>query len=338
MKGASENTEKSGNQTKPRQGAMRANFECAGTGRGGTQAARNERWKRRLAAAVACAVMAMAAGWMESPMMAQKAAKSTTQAKPTPQETTPAKAGAPPAVLVVTREYLKPGMGGQAHAKSESAFVHALEDAKYPVHYVAADAMSGPSRTLFFLGFNSFADWQKSVETLNKDSALAAAFDNASQADGSLLQSYDTGVFVYMPEMSLAPAMDLSQMRYLEITRIKVRLGHAGNWQALSKMHNDMFSKLPGEDQVVYQKWFGTASGEEYIVITPLKSLAELDAHRAAATKAWAGVSEDQRKRMNVLEEAAFQSVESNLFAINPRVSYVDDAWKKGSPDFWDKQ
>jgi hypothetical protein len=38
----------------------------------------------------------------------------------------------PPNVLVIHREYLKPGKGRQLHERSESAFVHAFADAKSP--------------------------------------------------------------------------------------------------------------------------------------------------------------------------------------------------------------
>jgi hypothetical protein len=52
---------------------------------------------------------------------------------------------APPKVLVVQREYIKPGMAGNAHMKTESAFVQAMSAAKWPTRYLGMDSMSGPS-------------------------------------------------------------------------------------------------------------------------------------------------------------------------------------------------
>ncbi len=48
----------------------------------------------------------------------------------------------PPKVLVIEREFVKPGKSGSIHAKSESAFVNAMTAAKWPTHYLAAESMS----------------------------------------------------------------------------------------------------------------------------------------------------------------------------------------------------
>ena len=55
----------------------------------------------------------------------------------------------PPKVLVIFREFLKPGKAGMTHEKSESTFVQALARAKWPTHYLALTSMSGRSRALF---------------------------------------------------------------------------------------------------------------------------------------------------------------------------------------------
>src|SRR5690349_10526000 len=67
----------------------------------------------------------------------------------------------PPKVLQVIREFTKPGRAGAIHEKSESAFVQAFARAKWPTHYIAATSLSGKNRTLFFVGYDSFAAWEK---------------------------------------------------------------------------------------------------------------------------------------------------------------------------------
>ncbi|PYX76402.1 MAG: hypothetical protein DMG72_04940, partial [Acidobacteria bacterium] len=51
----------------------------------------------------------------------------TVAAQEKSQGTTP-----PPKVLVILREFLKPGKGGKTHEKAESAFVQAFSRAKWP--------------------------------------------------------------------------------------------------------------------------------------------------------------------------------------------------------------
>src|SRR5271170_6053519 len=120
----------------------------------------------------------------------------------------------PPPVLVIEREYLKPGRAGSVHEKSESAFVRAMTAAKWPTHYLAVESMSGRSRALFFMGFGSFAAWEKDNQNEAKNATLAAALDHAELADGDLLTEYDQGVFSFREEMSLRSNFDIAPMRY----------------------------------------------------------------------------------------------------------------------------
>ena len=60
---------------------------------------------------------------------------------------------APPNILVVQREMLKPGKSGSPHRKTESAFIKAFADAKMKTYYLGVDSLSGPSRALFFVGY-----------------------------------------------------------------------------------------------------------------------------------------------------------------------------------------
>ncbi len=240
----------------------------------------------------------------------------------------------PPNILVIQQEMLKPGMSGRAHQKTESAFVQAMSNAKSPVHYFAADSMSGPSRSLFFMGFDSYGDWQKSLEPLMQD----PAFDSASQADGKLLKNFATVVFRYQPDRSANPDVDLAQMHFMEITVITIKPGHDEEWQQLAKLHDQAYGKVPGMHYAMWKEVLGNDSGGEYIVTQPMRSLAEMDAMHVAAGKAWAAVSADQKKKMRDLEAACFVSIHSNLYALNPKMSYVPDRWKTASPDFWGKQ
>ncbi len=243
----------------------------------------------------------------------------------------------PPNVLVVQVEVLKPGMAGMAHQKSESAFVQAMERAKSPDHYFAATSLSGRSRALFFLGYDSFADWEKSNAAMMNDSTLASDFDSAMQADGKLLSSYSTIVFRYEPDMSISPNVDLAQMRYVDITVIDIKPGHEAEWKELAKLHNEVYGKVPNTHFAMWEEYFGDEGGV-YIATAPMKSLAELDEHRVAAQKAWASADADKKKKMSDLEASAFASIHTNLYAMDPKMSYAPERWKIAAPDFWGKQ
>lgn len=247
-------------------------------------------------------------------------------------------APAPPNVLVIIREWLKPGMSGAPHEKSESAFVQTMAQAKSPTHYFAMNSLSGPTRAEFVLGYDSFADWGKDVAEMAGSSAMAQQFDQEQQADGKLLKKMDQGVFVYEKDKSVNPNINVGEVRFWEITAIRIRPGHHADWDKLAKMHNSVYGNMPGASWAVWDKMFGTDSGSVVIVTSPLKSLAEIDAHRKAGKQAWSQASADQKKQMSDLEASIFESIETNLYAVDPKMSYAADSWKAADPGFWGQQ
>jgi len=88
----------------------------------------------------------------------------------------------PPKVLVIFREFLKPGKAGSTHEKTESAFVQAFTRAKWPTHYLTIDSLSGKPRSLFLVGFDSFDAWEKDNQATQKNTALSAALERAALA------------------------------------------------------------------------------------------------------------------------------------------------------------
>lgn len=242
----------------------------------------------------------------------------------------------PPNVLVIAREFLKPGKGGSAHEKTESAFVQAMTAAKSPTHYLGTDAMSGLNRSVFFTGYESFAAWEKDNLATYGNPTLAAALDRAFQADGELLTSFETNVFAYRPDLSYKPSVDIGQMRYFEIDAFHTKPGHEMEWEEIAKMYMENYGKaVPNAHWATYQAMFGTRSGGVYIVVIPMKSLAEVDAGVADSKKFMDQLGESGMKKMMELSAASTEWVESSLLVFNPRMSYPRDNWVKSDPGFW---
>jgi hypothetical protein len=40
-------------------------------------------------------------------------------------------------------------------------------------------------------------------------------------------------------------------------------------------------------------------------------------------------------KKLDAMEASCLESVQTNLFAFDPKMSYPPDAWVKADPDFW---
>jgi hypothetical protein len=199
------------------------------------------------------------------------------------------------------------------------------------------DSMSGASRALFLVGYDSFAAWEKDNLATQKNATLSAALDRASVADGQLLTGYLAGVFAYREDLSLRPnSTNVAQSRYFEVMRFKIRQGHDKEWEELVKMYIDGYSKATQDQHwATYQSMYGADNGGVYVVFNAMKSLAEVDNGMAESKKFEDQLGAEGMKKLNELTAACVQESQVNLFAFNPKESYVADAWVKVDPGFW---
>jgi hypothetical protein len=241
----------------------------------------------------------------------------------------------PPKVLTITREFTKPGRGGMMHDRAESAFVQAMAKAKWPTHYLAMASVTGKPRVLFLTGYDSFADWEKDVKGANMNAELSAELDRAAVADGDLLSDMDQAAWIYREDQSQHPNADIPRMRYFEISVFHVKQGHGRDWDEAVRMVKAAYAKgMPNVQWAMYQAAYGAPEGT-YLVITPRKSAAEIDEDFANDPKFAEALGKDGMKKLDEISAAAIESVETNLFAFNPRMSYVSEDYVKADPEFW---
>ena len=250
-------------------------------------------------------------------------------AQEAPEGTTP-----PPKVLVIDREFTKPGKSGAIHEKSESAFVQAFARAKWPTHYFAANSLTGKNRTLFFIGYDSFEAWEKDAMAQQMNSALSAATDRAAVTDGDLLSETDAGAFTYNEEQSLRGPVDIAHMRLFEISLYRVRPGHRQEWNDLVKLVKEAYEKIPEVHWAMYQAMYGQED-VTYLVVIPMKSASEIDKSMAIDKQFAENMGQDGMKKLSDLESSAVEFMQTNLFLFNPAMSYPRDEWIKADPGFW---
>jgi hypothetical protein len=241
----------------------------------------------------------------------------------------------PPKILQIITETLKPGRAGSLHAKTESAFVQAFASAKWPQHYLGMDSITGKSRALFFVSYDSFESWQKDVDAGQKNSSLSAALDRATIADGDLLEAYETSAYAFREDLSLRAPVKIEDMRFMEILLFRVKPGHEKDFENLAQIYGKAYEKIPGAHWAVFKKIYGTESGSRYIVVTPMKSMAEADQEMMDDKTFAAAASPDQLQKLNEMSALSIESSEASLFAINPKMSYVADSWIKANPAVW---
>jgi hypothetical protein len=243
---------------------------------------------------------------------------------------------APPKVIQIAREFIKPGRSGMAHDKTEAAFVATMNRAKLQGHYVALNSMTGKSRALFITRYPSFAAWEADNKIIDKSPSLSAEVDHDLMADGDLLQDFDQAVATYDEKLSYHPHADISHARYYEVSVFRVKPGHRKEWHELTKMVQDANEKGgTSAHWATYEIAYGAEDGT-YIILSADKSMADIDQGFAESEKFAEGMGgEEGMNKLDKLYGETVESSRSELFSINPKQSYADEAWIKSDPDFW---
>src|SRR5437762_11690095 len=120
------------------------------------------------------------------------------------------------------------------------------------------------------------------------------------------------------------------------ISVYQVRPGHDSEWTGLVKMVKAAYEKgVPDAHWGMYSQAFG-GDGGTFLVLTARKTLAEVDrGFKEDNEQFMAAMGEDGMKKLGELVGTSVESSHHQLFHFNPHMSYVEDAWIKGDPDFW---
>lgn len=242
----------------------------------------------------------------------------------------------PPKVLVIQREVVKQGQSA-AHEKWEMGWPRAFAKANWPTRYLAATSLTGESRALFFVGYDSEADWEKDNTAQAKNAALKAQLDALSAKDADYIKEMTTSVFTYMPEISYKAAeASIPNMRYFRIAAIEVKPGHNDHFVEVRKLVRAAHEKANlGDHYAVYHRTSG-GSGGLYLIFVPMKSLAEDDQFASIHGDAYkAALGDDGQKKVADFQAQGVESAETQIFEFNPKMSYPPKAFLDANPDFW---
>ncbi|MGC2162647.1 MAG: hypothetical protein WA634_12105, partial [Silvibacterium sp.] len=110
------------------------------------------------------------------------------------------------------------------------------------------------------------------------------------------------------------------------------------DFEALAKLYISAYQNTPNVHWDTFTEVYGTDGDGSVLVVTPMKSMTEIDQQMADDAKLPTTLSEDQRKQMRDLTAASIESSWSGLDAVNPKMSYAADDWSKEDPSFWNQQ
>lgn len=241
----------------------------------------------------------------------------------------------PPKYIYLSNVVLKPGSSA-AYVKLQSEENAALRAEKINAHHFGMWSVTGnENRVLYFYGTDSFADLQKMHDSVMGNAAVRAVLDKNEAAEGQLVQSDNGSIYEYEKDLSLNSGPSLEQDRFMDITLFHLRQGQGAAFRHLAKVYLKAYESVPGAKFVFFQKMYGQGSGDTYIMVTPLKSLADVDTGIENDKTFVKNAGPDLLAMLRAQGPEIIESAESNLFAFGPKLSYVPDSWMTNSPDFW---
>ncbi|MGH9524996.1 MAG: hypothetical protein ACRD3E_20915 [Terriglobales bacterium] len=220
---------------------------------------------------------------------------------------------APPKVLKILRETIKPGAGA-AHEANESAWIHALKDAHYNVPTQAMTSLTGDSQVWFMAGFPSWAEYQAYVERWHSDAALGRIASTYGPKERDFVSDTETVTCRYHAEYSYQPDFNFAAYKYIAVGVLRFRPGTdiAAYFKTLEAARAK--AKLDNHT-VVYEINSGTHGGT-YLTFTPMSSLARWDIPQDPAFLA--ALRESNWRQM---VGADLMDSEQRLFEFSPEMS-----------------
>jgi quinol monooxygenase YgiN len=236
-------------------------------------------------------------------------------------------------VLVIQREFTKPGKDGAVHEATEAAFIRAVQANKGNIHYMALTSLSGVNRALFISAYPSLA--AVDAERKAMPAAALTAMDKAMVSDGEGLTETGSSVWLRRDDLSTNVGGPPVGMRLLEVSQYVIKPGHQHEFEELAKKYVEAAKNIPEFHWTAFQMAYGKADGPTYLVFTALKSGADADAEFGAGKRFGEAVGEEGMKKMAELESASIATESTNLFVVSPKMSLPTDAMVKSDPDFW---
>ncbi len=243
--------------------------------------------------------------------------------------------GAPPRVLFIFREDIKAARVG-AHEQLETGYVKALQKANWPTISLAISSIAGANDAWFITGYESFAAMERDHMAMEKNMELMREFSRLDAADAEFRTNQRGIVASYREDLSHHVEVNIPRMRYFQINTVRLRPGHNEEWFEARKILVDALKKAKVDTPShVFEVNAGMANGT-FLVITPRKSLAEMDPNPDRARAVRAALGEDGiKKRTKLISESMIGS-ENSLYAFSPRMSYVSKEFAMaGGEEFW---
>ena len=242
---------------------------------------------------------------------------------------------APPNVLLLVHQQFRLG-SESTREKYEIEIAKACRELSVPNQWIDLQSITGAPEALFFDPLDSFEQLDYASAAWGKINAVHPELARWQEEIRKLETTERTTIAVRRSDLSYRAALiDLSKARYMRVLEIRLLPGHEDEFVEAFKSLRAAYEEIKADTPwVVYQVNAGMPS-PAFFAFVPLTALRQND-----DLLAWRGPLRDAEgeagaDRMQQIARAAYESAESNLYAISPEMSHVFKEFAEGDPVFW---
>jgi hypothetical protein len=239
-----------------------------------------------------------------------------------------------PGILTIFREDVKYGHNAD-HEKTEMGWPAAYAKAKAPGTYIALTSMTGPNEAWFVQPFASWKAFGDGMKFESDRAELSGELARLSKADAEHVTAGRTVHLASRADLSAGTFPNVAKIRFYEITWFRVRPGHEQEFERLAKVYQAAYKKAaPQASYRVYEVAAGVP-GPTYVVFGSFQSIAELDKGMAENAAVMGAMSDSDKGALQKFGSDGLVNTETQRFAMNGPMSYVDHATIDQDPAFW---
>jgi hypothetical protein len=232
----------------------------------------------------------------------------------------------PPPIIELVR---KPGNSFTA--------IRPYADARVAVNVVGMTAVTGLPETWLLEAHYNYA----SVEDTDRALDAAGAFNSGAAQSGAgqddVLAPAHTMLLRYRPDLSYRSDQAIRMFpraRYFHVTTYRVRAASDADFQQLVDLRRSSLDSLNlDRPDIAYDVVSGAPSGT-YIFLAPIVSLRAMDEGVPNMPVYAQGIADARAKAKSTATHADIGR-EHLLLRVEPRLSYVSDAFAEGDREFW---
>ncbi|HKW88150.1 MAG TPA: hypothetical protein VJN21_05285 [Candidatus Acidoferrales bacterium] len=243
--------------------------------------------------------------------------------------------GAPPKIINIVYQGLIPGKE-VAYASLLSRIAKFYNRASIPVYWITSSSATGDTRSMTLNFFDSFADMDTTIDSLNNALAQHSDLVNTQEDLLTNVTNQTNSFAIRRDDIGYrAATIDFSKARILRVATVIVRQGSESEFEDAMKSLAAAYEKVNADSPWVLYQVNAGAPSTTFVFFMPMRSMEEMDEYIARGKSLSAAEGPDVEERLRQAARDAYLSWDSELFFVSPRQSHVPTAFAAGDPGFW---